>query len=97
MKTRGQKVAEVVDLLKKLIKSGIPSTDSGYFQTKILMDTWLSSEIDLVEEKIEFMRYGRVGYLSMFNESGKNPIFVLKATDALKEQLEAEAEAEAQT
>ena len=96
MKTRGQKIAEVVDLLKKLIKSGIPSTDSGYYQTKMLMDSWLSSEIDLVDEKIEFMRYGRIGYLSMFNESGKNPVFVLKATEALKEQLNAEEEAEAE-
>ena len=85
MKTRAEKVAEVVDLLKKLIKSGIPATDSGYFLTKKLMDSWLSGDVDLVDEKIEFMRYGRVGHLSMFNESGKNPIFVLKATEALKE------------
>lgn len=89
MKTRSQKVAEVVHLLKKLLNAGIPSTDSGYYQAKMLMDTWLSSEVDLVDEKIEFMRYGRVGHLSMFNESGKNPVFVLKATDALKEQVEA--------
>lgn len=87
MKGRGQKVAEVVDLLKKLAKAGIPATDSGYFQTKLLMDAWISSDKDLVDEKIEFMRYGRVGILSMFNQEGKNPVFVLKATDELKEQV----------
>ena len=88
MKERGEKIAEVVDLLKKLAKAGIPSTDSGYFQTKKLMDAWIVGDKDLVDEKIEFMRYGRVGHLSMFNQEGKNPIFVLKATDALKEQDE---------
>jgi len=88
MKGRGEKIAEVVDLLKKLAKAGIPSTDSGYFQTKKLMDAWIVGDKDLVDEKIEFMRYGRVGHLSMFNQEGKNPIFVLKATDALKEQDE---------
>jgi hypothetical protein len=88
MKERGEKIAEVVDLLKKLAKAGIPSTDSGYFQTKKLMDAWIVGDKDLIDEKIEFMRYGRVGHLSMFNQEGKNPIFVLKATDALKEQDE---------
>jgi hypothetical protein len=88
MKGRAEKVGEVVKLLKKLIEAGIPTTDSGYFQTKALMDSWIAGDKDLVDEKIEFMRYGRVGHLSMFNQDGKNPIFVLKATEALKEQVE---------
>ena len=88
MKGRAEKVGEVVKLLKKLIEAGIPTTDSGYFQTKTLMDSWIAGDKDLVDEKIEFMRYGRVGHLSMFNQDGKNPIFVLKATEALKEQVE---------
>ncbi len=87
MKGRAEKVGEVVQLLKKLIEAGIPTTDSGYFQTKKLMDAWILGDQDLIDEKIEFMRYGRVGHLSMFQDS-KNPIFVLKATDALKEQIE---------
>ena len=87
MKGRGEKVAEVVKLLKKLAESGIPSTDSGYSQTKALMDSWILGDKDLVDEKIEFMRYGRVGHLSMF-QGDKNSIFVLKATEALKEQVE---------
>jgi hypothetical protein len=85
MKGRGEKVAEVVKLLKKLVEAGIPTTDSGYFQTKALMDSWIAGDKDLVDEKIEFMRYGRVGHLSMF-QGEKNSIFVLKATEALKEQ-----------
>jgi hypothetical protein len=85
MKDKGEKVGEVVTLLKKLISVGIPSTDSGYKQTKALMDAWILGEYDM-EEKIEFMRYGRVGHLSMFVKEGKSPVFVLKATDELKEQ-----------
>ena len=87
MKGRSEKIAEVVTLLKKLIEAGIPSTDSGYFQTKKLMDAWIVGDQDLVDEKIEFMRYGRVGHLSMFQDS-KSPVFILKATEELKEQLE---------
>ena len=84
-KDKGERVAEVVTLLKKLIHVGIPTTDSGYKQAKALMDAWIVGDYDM-EEKIEFMRYGRVGHLSMFVKKGKSPIFVLKATDELKEQ-----------
>jgi len=86
MKGRDQKVAEVVDLLKKLAKAGIPTTDSGYYQTKKLMDAWIVGDKDIIDEKIEFMRYGRVGHLSMFQEA-KSPVFILKATEELKQQV----------
>ncbi len=77
---------EVVTLLKKLIKVGIPVTDPGYKQCKEIMDAWVNDESgEDVKAEIQFMRYGRVGHLSLFSESGKNPIFVLKATEELKD------------
>ena len=89
MKTRGERLAEVVTLLKKLINVGIPVTDPGYKQCKAIMDAWINDEtINSVKEEIHFMRYGRVGHLSLFSESGKNPVFVLKATEELKEAME---------
>jgi hypothetical protein len=88
MKTKGERLAEVVTLLKKLINVGIPVTDPGYKQCKAIMDTWINDETtDNVKEEIHFMRYGRVGHLSLFSESGKNPVFVLKATEELKAQV----------
>ncbi len=79
---------EVVTLLKKLINVGIPVTDPGYKQCKAIMDAWITDDTtDNVKEEIHFMRYGRVGHLSLFSESGKNPVFVLKATEELKAQV----------
>ena len=90
MKTKGERLAEVVTLLKKLINVGIPVTDPGYKQCKAIMDAWINDETTTnnVKEEIHFMRYGRVGHLSLFSESGKNPVFVLKATEELKEAME---------
>jgi hypothetical protein len=88
MKTKGERLAEVVTLLKKLINVGIPVTDPGYKQCKAIMDAWITDDTtDNVKEEIHFMRYGRVGHLSLFSESGKNPVFVLKATEELKAQV----------
>jgi hypothetical protein len=88
MKTKGERLAEVVTLLKKLINVGIPVTDPGYKQCKAIMDAWITdTTTDNVKEEIHFMRYGRVGHLSLFSESGKNPVFVLKATEELKAQV----------
>jgi hypothetical protein len=88
MKTKGDRLMEVVTLLKKLIKVGIPATDPGYKQCKAIMDAWINDETgNEVKAEIQFMRYGRVGHLSLFSESGKNPVFVLKATEELKAQV----------
>lgn len=88
MKTKGERLAEVVTLLKKLINVGIPVTDPGYKQCKAIMDAWITDDTtDNVKEEIHFMRYGRIGHLSLFSESGKNPVFVLKATEELKAQV----------
>ena len=88
MKTKGERLAEVVTLLKKLINVGIPVTDPGYKQCKAIMDAWITDDTtDNVKEEIHFMRYGRVGHLSLFSESGKNPVFILKATEELKAQV----------
>ncbi len=47
-------------------------------QTKMLVNSWIAGDKDLVDEKIEFMRYARVGHLSLFNQDGTYHIFVLK-------------------
>jgi hypothetical protein len=92
MKDKGERLREVVTLLKKLMQVGIPVTDPGYKQCKAIMDAWVIGDASGnvykdVKEEIHFMRYGRVGHLSLFCDSGKNPVFVLKATEELKESL----------
>lgn len=82
---KGDRISHTVTLLKKLIKVGIPQTDSGYLLTKKALDKWISDGESL-EIQIEFARYGRVGHLALFAD--KSPTFVLKATEELKEQME---------
>jgi hypothetical protein len=85
MKDKGEKVKEVVTLLKKLIKVGIPTTDPGYKIAKACMDSWIKEDKD-VHEEIPFMRYGRMGHLSLYSEEGKAAQFVLKVLDSAKDE-----------
>ena len=82
-----EKLDEIIPLLKKLNEIGIPSTDAGYKTTKALMDSWLKGTHDILNEEIHFMKYGRIGYLSMYSNY-KKPSFVLKATEELKEYID---------
>ena len=84
---KGERVSHTVTLLKKLIKVGIPQTDSGYSLIKKALDKWIADGEPL-ESQIEFARYGRVGHLSLFAD--KSPSFVLKATEELKRHAEEE-------
>ena len=94
-KTKGDRVKEAVTLLKKLQEIGIYPEDLGYKQTKTAIDAWISDGAEATE-KIEFMRHGRIGHLTLPYHSGNTLSFVLKATEELKEQLaQKEAEAEA--
>ena len=93
-KSMKEKLDEIIPLLKKLNEVGIPSTDDGYKMTKALMDVWLRGDHDILNEEIHFMKYGRIGYLSMYSKY-KKPSFVLKATEELKEYIDrTEAEEE---
>jgi hypothetical protein len=85
-KTKAERVKESVTLLKRLIEVGIHSEDLGYKATKQVLDTWISDGAPKTET-IDFARYGRIGYLTLPEHSGKPPTFLLKATDQLKEQL----------
>ena len=91
-----EKLDEIIPLLKKLNEIGIPSTDSGYKMTKALMDVWLKGNHDISNEEIHFMKYGRIGMLSMYSKKGKRPSFVLKATEELKEYIDRQESEEAE-
>lgn len=88
---KAARLSHSVTLLKKLVSVGIPTTEYGYSFTKKALDKWISDG-EAIEAQIEFVRYGRVGHLSLFVDT--SPTFVLKATDELKEQLSASAAAE---
>jgi len=93
-KSMKEKLDEIIPLLKKLNDIGIPSTDAGYKMTKALMDVWLRGDHDILNEEIHFMKYGRIGYLSMYSNY-KKPSFVLKATEELKEYIDRQEAEEA--
>jgi hypothetical protein len=86
---KAARLSHSVTLLKKLISVGIPTTEYGYSFTKKVLDKWISDG-KAAEAQIEFVRYGRIGHLSLFVDT--SPKFVLKATDELKEQVAANAE-----
>jgi hypothetical protein len=57
-KTREDRVAEGVNILKQLLGTGVTKDDSSYLQVKIFIDKWIADGLT-VEESVEFPRYGR--------------------------------------
>lgn len=57
-KTKGERVQEAVQILKKLQSVGIKVHDSGYYQTKEYLDEWIKTG-EPATYKYEFVNYRR--------------------------------------
>ena len=86
LKTKEERVKDTVKLLLQLKDIGIPSTDSGYLETKQHLDAWILDN-EPRQVKIQFPRALRVGHLMLPRVAGRAPTFVLKATEELKWKL----------
>jgi hypothetical protein len=78
LKEKGDRVREAITILKKLQEIGLTDIEPGYRLTKSALDIWISNG-ESREEKIEFARHGRTGYLSLPALQGKHASFLLKA------------------
>ncbi len=85
-KTREERVKDAVKVLLKLKEIGIPTADSGYIDTKKALDEWIADG-EPREVKIPFPRALRVGQLMLPRIAGREPTFVLRATEELRWKL----------
>jgi len=89
LKDKGERVRDAVEILQQLKEIGIPIFDSGYQETKKLLDAWIADG-EPREEKIPFPKALRVAHILLPRLAGRKTSFVLKATDELKAQWERE-------
>lgn len=77
-KTKGERVQEAVQILKKLKEVGIRPNDSGYLQTKLYLDEWIKTG-ESASYKYEFVRYGRKCELILPSRVERAASILLKA------------------
>jgi len=78
LKSKSDRVAEAVDILKKLKQVGIPATEPGYKLTKQALDTWIATGAASTTEA-PFMRYGRTGIMVLPEKAPEKASYLLRA------------------
>ncbi len=85
-KTKEERVKDAVKVLMKLKEIGIPTSEPGYLETKKILDEWIVDG-EAREVKIPFPRALRVAHMMLPRIAGREPQYVLKATEELKYKL----------
>ena len=78
LKSKSDRVAEAVDILKKLKQVGIPATEPGYKLTKQALDAWIATGAASTTEA-PFMRYGRTGIMVLPEKAPEKASYLLRA------------------
>ena len=90
-KTREQRLADILEILRNITAVGISMTDPGFLETKRELMDWMEKG-DARQVKIPFARYGRIADIILPAREGRKPTCVLRATDELKQQAKQEEE-----
>ena len=74
-KAKSDRVAEAVDILTKLKKVGIPTSEPGYKITKQALDIWIAT-------CAASTRYGRTGIMVIPEKASEKASYLLRADGA---------------
>jgi hypothetical protein len=80
-KSKSDRVAEAVDILTKLKKVGIPTSEPGYKITKQALDIWIATGAASTTEA-PFPRYGRTGIMVLPEKASEKASYLLRADSA---------------
>lgn len=80
LKTKGERVADSIKILSRMMAQGIPKTDPGYLETKKYLDEWIQTG-EYAHHKYYLHRFGRKIELILLNRQGSEPICHLFAAD----------------
>ena len=81
LRSKGDRVREVVEILTKLKSLGIPSNDVGYLLTKEALDAWIHNGNE-ASHKIPFPLANRTGHLELPSKLSDSIKFVLRLDSA---------------
>ena len=91
LKTKEQRLADILEILRNITSVGIPMNDPGFLETKKELMDWMEHG-DGRQVKIPFARYGRIADIILPAREGRKPTCVLRATEELKQQAKEEGE-----
>jgi hypothetical protein len=80
-KTKEERVAEGITLLRKLRDVGIEDTNPGAKVVKDAIRTWIADGLAVTLKKIDFGRFDRMGTLILPRRSGVEPSLALKVRE----------------
>ena len=84
-KTKEQRLADILEILRNITAVGISMTDPGFLETKKELMDWMEKG-ETRQVKIPFARYGRIADIILPSREGRKPTCVLRATEELKIQ-----------
>ena len=80
LKTKGERVADAINVLKNILEFGIDNDMSEYTLTKAYLDTWIQNG-EPQFQVIPYLSYGTVAHMTLPQYKGESPIYVLKAKE----------------
>jgi hypothetical protein len=81
-KTMAERLSDTLMILRKILDIGVEKDSSEYMTTKQHLDAWIKSGEPGVYT-IPFPSHGRIAHMTLSNDAGKEPIYVLKTRSSL--------------
>jgi len=81
-KTMAERLSDTLLILRKILDIGVEKDSSEYMTTKQHLDAWIKSGEPGVYT-IPFPSHGRIAQMTLSNDAGKEPIYVLKTRSSL--------------
>lgn len=77
-KTKDERVAEGMTIIRKLLGVGVEATNPGFVAVKAAVSTWITDGKPITLSQIQFGRLDRVGELVLPRRHGAEPTLALK-------------------
>ncbi len=77
-KTKEERLADGIKILKKLKELGVPRDNEGFAETEKTIRRWIEDGLGVEIKKINFYPYDREGYMILPALAGIEPTFRLR-------------------
>jgi hypothetical protein len=83
-KTKEQRVAEGMTIIRKLLDVGVEATNPGFVEIKGAVSKWIADGEPITLSKVGFGRLDRVGELVLPRRQGAEPTLLLRVPRVVK-------------
>ncbi len=78
IKTKEERLADGLKILKKLLEIGVPRDNEGFVKTEKIIRRWIEDGLGTEVKKINFFPFDREGYMLLPSLKGIEPTFRLR-------------------